>query len=101
MRQEAAGPDLIYYLFAVDAGGRLRGVVNLKELFRAPADAPLDGIITKNVISVPPETGKEDVARLFSKYGFRAIPVVDAEGILLGAIRFRAIVSAVAPELSS
>ena len=47
-----------------------------------------------------PETEKEEVVRLFTKYGFRAIPVVDAEGVLKGAIRFRALVAAVTSEMS-
>jgi magnesium transporter len=100
VRTEAATADLIYYLYAVDDEGKLWGVVNLKELYRAPLDAPLEPLLTRNMISVPPETGTEEVVRLFTKYGFRAIPVVDAREVLLGAIRFRAMVAAVAPELS-
>jgi magnesium transporter len=99
-RRAAGEADIIYYLFAVDREDRLRGVTTLKYLLRAAPEALLEDIIAHNVISVPPETDKDEVVRLFSKYGFRAVPVVDSGGVLLGAIRFRAIVSAVAPELS-
>ncbi len=100
IRRNAEELEVVYHLFSVDDAGRLRGVMTMKELLRAPEETPLDDLLSRKVISVPPEADKDEVARLFTKYGFRSIPVVNDEGFLMGAIRFRAIVSAIAPELS-
>jgi len=41
----------------------------------------------------------EDLADLFAKYGFRAIPVVDEENHIKGVIRFKALQEILAPHL--
>ena len=42
--------------------------------------------MTHDVISVSPTTPQEEVARLVSKYGFNAMPVVSDEGKALGVV---------------
>jgi len=100
IRNSAEELEVVYCLHSVDESGRLRGVVTLKELLQTPEDTPIEDLLTRKVISVSPEADRDEVARLFTKYGFRSIPVVNDKGVLMGAIRFRAIVSAIAPELS-
>ena len=41
-----------------------------------------------NLISVTTKTDQEEVARMFSKYNFLAIPVVDTENRMLGIVTF-------------
>ena len=43
----------------------------------------------RHVVAVHPDTGLEEVSALFVKYGFRSIPVVDAENRFQGAVSFR------------
>jgi magnesium transporter len=73
-----------YYLYVLDAANRLNGVVSLRELVVAPPDAPIEGIMIRDMISVGPETDQEEVARLVQRYRLRALPVVDEERHLLG-----------------
>ena len=74
-----------------------RRAVAARAAARAGADATLGDLMTMPVISVTPETRLRDVARLFVKYGFRNIPVVDDQGVLLGTVRFRRVLSELAP----
>ncbi len=73
-------------VYVTDPDGRLRGFVRLRNLVTAPPDARLGDIMNTDVISVPVDADQEDVADLVEKYDFMAIPVVDREGRLLGAV---------------
>jgi len=78
--------DEAYYLYVLDASNRLQGVVNLRELLISEADAPIVGVMTKDAITVAPETDQEEVARLVQHYRLRALPVVDEDRVLRGII---------------
>ena len=71
--------------YIVDADGRLVGVVSLRNLLRHPRRTPLAEIMT-DAISVPPDTQQDDLVDLFEEHPFLAVPVTDADGILLGAV---------------
>ena len=43
--------------------------------------------MTTDVVKVHPEAGLEEVAKIFVKYGFRAVPVVDEKDAFIGSIR--------------
>src|SRR5947207_3126062 len=72
-------------LYAVADDGHLAGVVSLRKLLPAPPARTIDSLMTREVVSVPPDASEDEVARLVSKYGFNALPVV-ADGKPLGVI---------------
>jgi magnesium transporter len=78
--------ETIYYLFVVDARGRLVGVVNLRQLIVADPSTPIGDIMETEVISVLAGTDQEECARLMTRYDLLALPVVDTNGVLLGII---------------
>lgn len=78
--------ESIYYFYVVDAYGHLVGVLTLRELVMADPLSPLNDIMETEVISVVAGTDQEEVARLTSRYGLLALPVVDAENRLIGVI---------------
>jgi magnesium transporter len=81
------GPDTVTAsLYVVDSTRRLLGFVRLRRLVTAHPSAQLGQIMSSDVISVPVDADQEEVADLVDKYDFMAIPVVDAEGRLLGAV---------------
>ncbi len=80
-------------IFVVDETRTLKGVLSLRELFRADPAATLASITTKELITVTPDTRLKDVAREFAKYGFQAIPVVDENMILQGLVRYDNVLS--------
>lgn len=86
LRQWAPTSDSSYYLFVVDRSDHLVGVVSLRDLVVASPDRCLVEIMDREVIRVPAETDQEECARLMSRYDLLALPVVDAEGRLVGVI---------------
>lgn len=78
--------ESVYYLFVVDAHRRLCGVVSLRHLIVADPDTPIGQIMDPEVISVQVGTDQEECARLMSRYDLLALPVVDANGVLLGIV---------------
>jgi magnesium transporter len=99
LRQQTENLDLIYYLYLIDKEDRLLGVLSLRELLRAPAQARLGDLMDTRVVSVNLEDEKEEIASRFAKYGVKAIPVVDGENRLKGVILFKSLLEIVAPEL--
>ncbi len=75
-----------FYLYTVDKGGKLRGVVDLRRLITADPRARLAEIEVSDPISVDVETDQEDAAQRLRHFDLLALPVVDRDGILLGVL---------------
>ena len=88
VRLQAATKETIYYIYVVDAARRLLGLVSLRDLILAPRRSLVKDIMNTQVISVRADDDIEEVATLSSRYDFLAVPVVDAEGRMLGIITF-------------
>ncbi|SCZ77152.1 magnesium transporter [Acidaminobacter hydrogenoformans] len=86
LRQNAPGAETIYYVFVTDEAGILTGVISLRQLIVASPETKISEIMNENVISVYDDEDQEEVARLFSKYDFMVMPVVDKEEKLKGII---------------
>ncbi|HLF25954.1 MAG TPA: magnesium transporter [Anaerolineae bacterium] len=100
IRNWAPTEDLIYYLFVVDRDNVLRGIVSLRNLITAAPNAALEAIMDRDVISVPAGTDQEEAARLMSRYGLLALPVLDEAGHLLGLITHDDLVDVIEEEAS-
>ncbi|MEI6149453.1 MAG: CBS domain-containing protein [bacterium] len=87
-------------IYIIDETRTLKGVLSLRELFRAPPTASLESLISHELITVNPETRLKDVAREFAKYGFQAVPVVSAEGKFQGVVRYDSVLSHLADFLN-
>lgn len=86
LRRIGPGSDSTYYLFVTDDADRLVGVVGLRDLVSAPANTLLADLMTTDIVSVPVTTDQEACARILSRHGFLALPVVDEIGRLVGVI---------------
>ena len=99
LRESAENTDFIYYLYIVNENNHLAGVVSLRELFAAPSESRLIEIMHERVVTVHIDDTKENIADIFSKYGVIALPVVDDDMEMRGAIIFKNLLEAVAPHL--
>ena len=86
LRRVGPDADSAYYLFVTDRKGILLGVVRLRDLVVAPPETVVEAMMDLNVVSVPVTADQEDCARILSRYGFLALPVVDELGRLTGVI---------------
>ena len=86
IRRVAIDKETVYTCYVTDERRRLEGVITVKTLLMAENDATLSEIMEENVVSVETHTDREEVALMFNKYGFLALPVVDGENRLVGII---------------
>ena len=87
-------------IYVIDKKRTLKGVLSLRELFRAAPAATLESVMSRELVTVNPDTRLRDVAREFAKYGFQAVPVVDADGMFLGVVRYDSVLSHLAAFLN-
>ncbi|HEX4744315.1 MAG TPA: CBS domain-containing protein [Candidatus Limnocylindria bacterium] len=97
LRELKPDPESAYYLYVIDAEGRLDGVVSLRDLVVAPPDERLATIMDPHILKVDADTSKEDVASLIAKYDLLAVPVVDADRKLLGTVTVDDVVELMLP----
>jgi magnesium transporter len=74
------------YTCYVTENRRLVGVVSARSLMVADPNAIVGNLMHENIISVKTTDDKEFVAGQIKKYGYLAIPVVDAEEKLVGIV---------------
>lgn len=86
LRQQAPDSEIISYIYVVDEGRRLQGIVSLRELIFARPTRPLSELINRDVISVRVDDDQEFVAQELARYDFVAIPVVDNQNQLVGIV---------------
>jgi magnesium transporter len=97
-RQAKEHLETIYYVYVTDQEQRLLGVVSLRQLFQAPAQATVREVMQPAVVTVREDSDQEAVSRLFRHYGFLAIPVVDGEDHIKGIVTMDDIVDVVDEE---
>jgi magnesium transporter len=78
----------IYYVYVVDRGQRLVGVLNLRELMLADGAEPLAKVMRTAVSRVRSDAGEDEILAHPGWREYHALPVIDAEGRLVGAIRY-------------
>ena len=88
IRRQGVDKETIYTCY-VTKGRKLLGFVTVKDLLLAEDDEIcVSEIMSTNIISVTTHTDQEEVARMFSKYDFLALPVVDKENRMVGIVTF-------------
>ena len=88
IRRTGVDKETIYTCYVTEAR-KLIGVVSVNDMLLAQDDqTPVSQIMDENVIYVNTMTDQEEVAQMFSKYNFLALPVVDNGGRMVGIVTF-------------
>lgn len=98
LRLQAPSRETIYYVYILDEGRRLQGIISLQELILANPDALLQDKINRDVIAVRVDDDREIVAQELAKYDFLAIPVVDNQNRLVGIVTYDDVIDIVQEE---
>lgn len=77
--------ETIYTCYVLEKR-KLLGIVSAKDLLTSDDGAQIENIMETEIISVNTHTDKEEVARLLSRYDLLAIPVLDAEALMVGIV---------------
>ena len=79
--------ETIYTCYVLE-NRKLIGIVSAKDLMTLDDETTIEEIMETEIISVCTHTDQEEVARLFSKYDFLAVPVVDTGDLMVGIVTF-------------
>jgi len=90
--------ETFFYLYVVDEAGKLIGVVPIRNLVVAPPGRPLRDMMIADPIRTEVSVDQEEAARIVSKYDLLALPIVDADGRLLGLITVDDVIDVIADE---
>lgn len=90
--------EQMFYVYVVDKRRHLVGVLSMRDLILARPERLLNQIMRPNVMSVPATMDQEEVARIFRKYNYLAMPVVDARNRLVGLITVDDVVDVIQDE---
>jgi len=86
IKRVAIDKETIYNCYVTDRKRHLVGIVTARSLLLSDESKTLDDIMEENVIFARTSDDKEEVALLFDRYGFIALPVVDSETRLVGIV---------------
>lgn len=87
IRRQGVDKETIYTCYVTGKDRVLLGIVTVKDLLLTEDDeTKLKDIMLTNLIYVNTLTDQEEVAKMFAKYNFLALPVVDGEGRMVGIV---------------
>ena len=89
IRRQGIDKETIYTCYVTAPDKKLLGLVTVKDLLLAEDDEmKIEDLMLTNLICVTTKTDQEEVAHMFSKYNFLALPVVDTENRMVGIVTF-------------
>ena len=88
LKIKATGVDkeTIYTCYVTDNTKKLIGIVSTKDLLLSDMEEKIEDIMETNIIYVNTVDDREEVVKVFDKYDFLAVPVVDNERRLIGIV---------------
>jgi len=86
IKKEGMDSETVYTCYVKERGRMLQGIVSLRSLVVSDSDCKISELMLEDFVYVNVHDDKEEVAEVFRRYGFLAIPVVDSEKRLVGII---------------
>lgn len=78
--------ETINTLYVIDDNRVLEGIIEIRQLLLSDEKTILEDIMDRNYVYIQTTDDQEEVAALFTKYGYLSMPVVDNEHRLVGII---------------
>lgn len=98
LRLQAPDRETIYYVYVLNEHRHPLGVVSLRNLILAPRSAVIKDVMEKDMQSVRATDDREKAAQLIARYDLLAIPVIDAEGRLVGIVTYDDVIDVIEEE---
>ncbi len=86
IRDVGINSETIYTCYVLNQNRVLIGIVNIKGILLSKPETTIKDLMETNIISVNTMDDKEKVAKLFDKYDYLALPVVDNGNRLVGIV---------------
>lgn len=98
IKETGLSKETVYTCYVTDMNKKLEGIVSLRNLVVSDSDKIIADFLQEEIIFVGTHDDQEDVAGIFKKYSFMALPVVDKERRLTGIITFDDIMDVIEDE---
>ncbi len=86
IKKKATDAETVGTIFVTDSKRKIQGVLSIKDLILANSDDKIENIMNPNVVYSTTHTDQEEVSKLFDKYDFYALPIIDTENRLVGIV---------------
>jgi Mg/Co/Ni transporter MgtE len=93
LRNFEGDPESVTEVYLLDEKRVLRGAVSLARLVMALPDSRLAVLAETRVLSCPADLNQNELAEMFDKYNLHALPVVDAQGRMVGVVQADHVIS--------
>ena len=90
----------VHYIYVVVKTRKLKGVIRIRDLVFSDPQEKI-GALAIPALTVAPDTDLHSLQEFFDKHDIAAVPVVDDRGMLLGIVRRRAVLEALAEKSES
>ena len=92
--------ETVHYLYVVDRIGKLIGVVPVRNLLLSQLHEVIEDVMLDSVFSAHVDSDQEELAEMFARYDYVAIPVVDNEDHLIGVVTVDDVMDALEEEVT-
>jgi sporulation protein YlmC with PRC-barrel domain/flagellar motility protein MotE (MotC chaperone) len=93
LRSFDGDPESVTEVFLLDEKRMLRGVVSLARLVMSQPETHLSVLSEPRVLSCPADMNQNELAEMFDKYNLHSLPVVDAQGRMVGVVQADQVIS--------
>ena len=93
LRSFDGDPENVTEVYLLDDKRLLKGSISLARLVMALPGSRLAVLAEPRVLSCPADLHQDDLAELFDKYNLHALPVVDAQGRMVGVVQADHVIS--------
>jgi magnesium transporter len=93
MRSFDGDPESVTEVYLLDEKRLLRGSVSLARLVRSQPETRLSVLTDMRVLSCPADLNQNELAEMFDKYNLHSLPVVDAQGRMVGVVHADQVIS--------
>ena len=93
LRNFDGDPDGVTEVYLLDERRVLRGAITLARLVMALPETRLIVLVEARVLSCPVDLRQNDLAEKFDKYNLHALPVVNAQGRMVGVVQADHVIS--------
>ncbi|MDN5436827.1 MAG: magnesium transporter, partial [Lactococcus sp.] len=101
IKATAEDAETIYYVYVLDSGKQLLGVISLRSLLISHDDTLISDIVNEHIIKVDVDEPQERVARYFRDYDLLALPVISHDNLMLGIVTVDDIIDVIDEEAQS
>ncbi len=93
LRNFDGGPESVTEIFLLDEKRVLRGSVSLARMVMSLPETRLKVLTEVHVLSCPADLSQNELAEMFDKYNLHSLPVVDAQGRMVGVVKADQVIS--------